>query len=447
MLEQEKYKTSLAAGKYQMAQKHTSGKGKPRSWLRWLISKPFDWISTPIYLGTCLSLFYEKSFFGLSNPEFQWWQIVTVLAAVLLLLALDRYEFWRWGEEIPRQVATGYLLLRVGLIGLISWINPNEITLFMYLIIPFSALVYFGILVGIEAGLLVWVVFVGRVAFFPPSSIAIQRPLPFINIFTICLVFVLTTGYTLKREKASRTRAERLLQELEQSQLQVEELAATKERNRLARDIHDSLGHYLTVISVLLGKARAFKEKNSDEAEQALTDARRLANEALTDVRASVNSLRTSQELFSLERSLPVLVAGLQNEQLAINLAVVGSEEGISKQTLMVLYRVAQEGLTNVQRHSGADRVKLELKFDKSLTELSLADNGQGFSPQSLPYRPNSGYGLAGLRERLQMIGGEFELDSQPGNGTRLVARVYNSLTPVYHLPVVQGITVPEWEK
>lgn len=399
-----------------------------RHWYSWLISKPFDWISTPIYLGACLSLTYDRSFFGNTVHLFDWWQIAVVTAATLILLAIDRYEYWRWGEEIPKRVALSYFLLRVGLVALISLVNPNEITLFMYLIIPFSALLYFGSSVGIGVAVITWLAFVSRVALSSLERSAEQstemfRPVPFINIFTICLIFLMTTAYTLRREKISRAKAERLLKELEQSQCQLEDLATTRERNRLARDIHDSLGHYLTVISVLLGKARAFKEKNPTEADQALKDARRLANEALQDVRESVKSLRTSQELFSLERSLPQLVAGLQNEQRQIDLKIEGSEAGFSKQTLMVLYRVAQEGLTNIQRHAACDQVKLNLSFRAQEVELVLEDNGQGFDPLQIKHQAG-GYGLQGLQERLEMVEGQFWLESQPGKGTRLIAKV-----------------------
>ncbi|HEX2916585.1 MAG TPA: sensor histidine kinase [Chloroflexia bacterium] len=406
-----------------------------RHWYSWLISKPFDWISTPLYLGACSSLIYDRNPLGNKNQEFQWWQIGVVVMATLTLLFMDRYEYRYWGEETPKRVALGYFLLRVGLVALISWVNPNEITYFMYVIIPFSALLHFGSLAGIGMAVVTWLAFVSRLVIFPPTSFEVVQPLPFINIFTLCLIFIMTNAYTLLREKASRARAERLLSELEQSQRQVEELAATRERNRLARDIHDSLGHYLTVISVLLGKARVFKEKNPVEAEQALNDARRLANEALQDVRESVKSLRSSQELFSLERNLPLLVAGLQNEQLQIELQINGSEEGVSKQTLMVLYRVAQEGLTNIQRHSQANRVRLQLNFKDHQAELILEDNGQGFDLQNMPSPKSGGYGLRGLQERLEIVGGEFNLESHPGEGTRLVASVAQNSVSLPHEP------------
>ena len=148
-----------------------------------------------------------------------------------------------------------------------------------------------------------------------------------------------------------------------------------------------------------MGKAKAFKEKNPAEADQALEDARRLANEALEDVRESVKSLRSSQELFSLQRSLPILVSNLQSEWLTIDLSLSGCEEGFSKQSLMVLYRVAQEGLTNVQRHSGSSWAKVTLKFTTQKIELIVEDSGKGFDVHNRPRSRSGGYGLLGLQD------------------------------------------------
>lgn len=393
----------------------------------WLISKPFDWISTPMYIGAGLSVVYDRDFLGEYSVALQWWQMLLVAIATITLLGIDRYEYHCWGENTPRNAAIVLFLIRFGLVQLISFVNPNEITFFMYLIIPFMALLYFGNAVGIVTSLIVWLLFISRLVFFVSPNFMVLRPLAFINMFTICLMFIMTTAYTLKREKASRNRAEHLLLELEQSQRELEELAATRERNRLARDIHDSLGHYLTVISVLLGKAKAFREKNPAESEQSIDDARRLAHEALQDVRESVKSLRSSQELFSLEQSLPTLVAGLQSEQLKINLEIKGSEANFSKQSLMVLYRVAQESLTNIQRHSGANRVDIQLNFAPKQVQLVVEDNGKGFDPTHSVAKSGGGYGLRGIQERLEMIGGELTLDSQQGKGTRVIATVAQS--------------------
>lgn len=396
------------------------------AWQNWLITKPFDWIASPIYLCCCISLLYYREQPGVSKPQILWWQAVVVLVATLCLLFLDRYEYWFVGEDISPRTALGFLLGRVALIQLITMVNPNEITFFLYLIIPFSALLYFGYRIGIGTAIGVCVIFASRTLIFPNPDFVIFRPILFFGLFVLSTIFVMTTATALLHEKTSRAKAEQLLLELKQSQRQLEELAATRERNRLARDIHDSLGHYLTVINIQMGKAKAFREKNPAASEQALEDAKRLANEALQDVRESVKSLRTSQELFSLQKSLPLLIANLQSEKLTIDFEVSGSEATFSKQSLMVLYRVAQEGLTNVQRHSSSSWARVALKFTPKQVELIIEDKGKGFDVQGLADNPHVGYGLCGLQERLEMVGGEFNLDSQPGAGTRLTAIIAN---------------------
>jgi hypothetical protein len=84
----------------------TQNEAKSRwRWYHWLITKPFDWISTPFYVGATLSLVYTRSAPAIFNPQFEWWQILVALAATLILLGLDRYEYYRWGEEVRFQVA------------------------------------------------------------------------------------------------------------------------------------------------------------------------------------------------------------------------------------------------------------------------------------------------------------------------------------------------------
>jgi signal transduction histidine kinase len=428
-----KNKTGLSTSNPLLASKTNSDELKTASnsnsnklaWRNWLITKPFDWIATPLYLICNITLIYYPEPLNISKPPVQWWQAVIVLAASFLLLAIDRYEYWYIGEDIGKRMAVGLFLARVVLIQLITQISPVEVIYFLYLIIPFSALLYFGYKVGIASGMVVCVVVAARVFLFPSSGFLVYRPVLFVSLFIISTLLVITTAIALLHEKASRLRTEQLLLELKKSQNQLEELAATRERNRLARDIHDSLGHYLTVINIQLSKAKAYREKNPLTSEQAIDNAKRLANEALQDVRESVRSLRTGQELFSLQKSLPLLVANLQSERLTIDLEMSGSEAGVSKQYLMILYRVAQEGLTNVQRHSGSGWAKVSLKFTPRLVQLTIEDKGKGFEVQDpLLTTPTTGYGLFGLRERVQTVGGQLEVFSQPGGGTRLSATI-----------------------
>ncbi|MFZ5642878.1 MAG: sensor histidine kinase [Bacillota bacterium] len=258
----------------------------------------------------------------------------------------------------------------------------------------------------------------------------LSKDLLFFIILLLVLAFIFSMARQAKRERVNRLRVEKILRELEVSHRQLQdyaekvaELATIEERNRLARDIHDSLGHYLTVINIQLEKAMAFRDINPQAADQAVRDAKRIAGEALQDTRRSVGALRKTQEPFSLVQALTGLVSNLQNSQLSIGLEIDGCEEGFSQQLLMTLYRAAQEGLTNIQKHAEADCAEINIKFNDRQASLCIIDNGRGFDP-GVPEKGGPHYGLQGVRERLELARGSFELESSPGKGTKLLITI-----------------------
>jgi signal transduction histidine kinase len=226
----------------------------------------------------------------------------------------------------------------------------------------------------------------------------------------------------------NRQRAERLLNELSISHEQLKayatqtaDLAAAEERNRLARDIHDSLGHYLTTITILLERALAFRQRNPTDAENAIIDAKRLTREALQDVRQSVGTLRHSVDTFSLAVALPKLVNTLDAE--TVKWEMTGDETNVPKPVLLALYRAAQEALTNVQKHAQARNISVCVSLQKHAALLLVEDDGCGFDTSLLDRLPpirEERFGLQGVRERLTMLGGELRVDSNPHKGTRV---------------------------
>jgi signal transduction histidine kinase len=190
------------------------------------------------------------------------------------------------------------------------------------------------------------------------------------------------------------------------------------ERNRLARDIHDGLGHHLTAIAVLLEKADTFRERDPAAADRALVDARRSARQALDDVRASVRSLRAETEPFRLAAALDDLVRRASDDGLAVRVDVAGDEARYETTALTALYRAAQEGITNARRHARASRVDVTVDLDPSRARLVVADDGQGFPAD------REGVGLTGMRERIGLEGGSVDVRSAAGAGTRLTVTI-----------------------
>lgn len=236
-----------------------------------------------------------------------------------------------------------------------------------------------------------------------------------------------------KREREARQRFEALLEELGEAHRRLQayadqagQLATTQERNRIAREIHDSLGHYLTIINVQLETAQAFRARDAARADRAIGEAKRLASEALADVRRSVAALRpTALENVSIRQAIEQQVADFRaHSGLAVELAIEGDEARASQAVGLTLYRVVQEGLTNIRKHAAATSVAIRLSFGPTTAELTIADDGRGLAAAAGPApRPAAGgFGLTGLRERLALLGGSLDIGPGERGGTELRA-------------------------
>ncbi len=401
-----------------------------RGWTWWLVPRPFDLMSSLLYIGVLVPFLYSFVTQTGYNPALTSWQAVLMIVTIVLLLGVDRLEYRLYGEETPPRAAIFMLAARIALIEVVTWLDKIQYSPFLYLIVPFLACLYFGEIVGYCLAILAEIAYFIEHFYYSAEWLSNGTELHYLVLFTVGLVLVITIARVVNKEKASRARAEELLAELEVSHQQlkdyagqVAELATTRERNRLARDIHDSLGHYLAVINVQLEKALAFRAKKPREADQAVSDAKQLASEALQDVRRSVSALRATGELPELIPSLVALVERVRSDHCSIELHIEGSEDGFSKPGLLTLYRAAQEGLTNIQKHAGASHAWIELHFGEQEATLSLRDNGRGFDPlgqRHLQPGREGGYGLQGLQERLELVGGSLKVESAPGAGTSL---------------------------
>ena len=227
------------------------------------------------------------------------------------------------------------------------------------------------------------------------------------------IVFVVTftrIAASERKARASLGEANRLLLE---NAAQKEELAVTRERNRLAREIHDSLGHYLTVVNVQIGAAQAVFDQDSARALEHLSTAQTLTQEGLAEIRRSVAALRASPtESRPLPEALTALVAQWKSAGMNVVFSVLGDTRPLSPQADLTIYRAAQEALTNVSKHAQANTVALVLDFQNvEAVHLRVTDDGVGTNGS------NSGFGLLGVRERTQQLGGEVRITTQNHKG------------------------------
>ena len=251
------------------------------------------------------------------------------------------------------------------------------------------------------------------------SAAALARELA---IWISPLLFTVVLSRIVLSQHRARAEMEKLAHQLgdanEQLRSQaaaVEELAKTKERNRIARDIHDGLGHYLTVVHVQLEAAQALLARDPRTAREALLKAQELTREGLAEVRRSVALLRGSGPQRPLVAAIEKLAGECSADGIATALKVSGTPRPLPEPVEITLYRAAQEALTNVRRHARAAHLFIELAFSQSDgIRLRVEDDGVGDDGMG------QGFGLIGLRERAESVGGKVAVRSARGQGFTL---------------------------
>ncbi len=365
-------------------------------------------------------------------PAGREWFMIGLLAAMLFI---ERFELARDSQPTSRRLAIGLLLARTALVQGVVMLDCTRLAVLLYAIVPFAAYFVLGASISRLIELAYWVFVAAHGEYAGSASLETTlNSLTLVVIFTLLLIFVHVIAGQIDRDQRSRQQMRQLLGELETSHRQLQvyaskvaELAAAAERNRLARDIHDSLGHYLTAISIQLEKAQAYRARDPEAADQAIRDAKQTARTALQDVRQSVSALRDTEDRFSLRQSLADLVRRMEGGTLEIDCQIEGDETDYAGPVLTALYRAAQEGLTNVQKHAQARHVRLDVQLGEAEACLRLRDDGAGFDAGALAGQagaPERGYGLQGLRERLELVRGRMCITSDAQTGTDLTVTV-----------------------
>jgi two-component system, NarL family, sensor histidine kinase UhpB len=191
--------------------------------------------------------------------------------------------------------------------------------------------------------------------------------------------------------------------------------AQEEERARVARDLHDEVNQSLTGLLLRLEAAR---EAAPPALEGELAETRALANKAMTELLSLARQLRpTALDDLGLAAAIGGQVEQLGRGEIDAELKVEGDFSDLGGDAQLVVYRVAQEALSNAARHSGAARVEVRLRrTEAGGVELDVSDDGRGFAFE----QSERGLGLAGMRERALLVGGELTIESRPGHGTNV---------------------------
>ena len=370
------------------------------------------------YVVTFLGAFSSDGYGGTAVETI----LAIVLGIIYLLLGIFDDVYFEWVQA--RWATAVYFIIQLSLIYAVQWlIGPGGIWLVS---LPLAAMA-----VQRLSGIWRWVIYAAIL-------FGLMVPLVFrydqwelsiyfvISVSPAILFVVVFTNLGINERKA-RLRAEELTADLEEANrqlseyaIQAEELATTQERNRLAREIHDNLGHYLTVVNVQIGAAKVLMDQDPTKAVDALDKAQNLTQEGLKAVRQSVAALRESPVgQRPLPEAITLLTETTSQAGIVTEFSMQGEPYPLSNQVEYALYRVAQEGLTNVRKHARASRVDLLLDFSQDdVVSLTVADNGVGTAVAG------GGFGLLGIRERVQLLGGECVVETALGEGFKLIVTI-----------------------
>ncbi|EKV02817.1 signal transduction histidine kinase [Leptolyngbya sp. PCC 7375] len=385
------------------------------------------------------SLPYLSGLMGSSLAEtepipFAWlWSLMCLLLLGLL------------GRRLPIGSAVskwGYTAVQIGLIlvatSLANWQSPF---LMPYLVVMIRGYLIFShrerwVLAGLTFGIAISSLAIPLLDI-PRLQSAFNEPLPLttdkvrtismvIGIYGIVLcglvsAFVLLLVNALLAERASRQQLTVAHHRLRQYALRIQDQAALQERNRIAREIHDAVGHSLTALRIQLENARLFSHSDTHKTEDHLKVAQQLAAKALSEIRQSVSTLQSDPlQGRSLITVLEQLCLDFQQQtkgEFVYTLDVLGP---LPTETSATVYRLLQEAMTNVARHSHADRIKLQVKTESGYLWLILEDNGIGFDLA----KNTAGFGLSSMKERTAAMGGHLQFITAPGEGCQLRAQL-----------------------
>lgn len=314
------------------------------------------------------------------------WTLAAVAVFLPMYFAFYRLRGRRQQLIVPAVAALGLALV---------WVNPGGNTFIIYAVAMAGTALSLRPALLASAAMLLLI----TLAYFwlLPLSYAIAYSAMAVVISTLVLGGVLVGRARLRRNA-----------ELRLTQDEVARLAAMAERERIGRDLHDLLGHTLSLVAIKSELAGRLVDRDPDAAKRQIGEVETVARQALAQVREAVVGIRAT---------------GLQAELAATRLALLSADVRLDQRVAPVhlsaplesaLAMAVREATTNVLRHASASRVEVELVMDAGELRLQISDDGKGGIARQ-------GNGLMGMRERLHSLGGRLEIDSPPGGGTRLL--------------------------
>lgn len=394
-------------------------------WLVYLIALGFmDWF-----------LFFDDP-----QPVIAHYYLVNGTIAVLFL----GFAYWPWLQGKLKTYYVPLMLLIIAVLPIIAnrlWIPhlpPGPLSNIEGLALRLLPILFVGLVMvaweypwsGVVLFVAVTAVLDIMLIVLRPSTAAPIDPLIFVLL--VRSVSFLVVGYFISR-LVNRLKTQHEELKLANARLinhagTIEQLTISRERNRMARELHDTLAHTLSGLSVQLETTQAYWAVEPETARELLERSLSATRSGLDETRRALKALRASplEDLGLLLALQDLAKSAAQRGQFDLSLSLPDQIPSLSPDVEQCIYRIAQEAIENAAHHANATRLDVELTISDDQINLSIEDDGMGFEPTAV--KGNGHYGLAGMRERAQVAGGDLTIDSMKNRGTRIELKLKRNL-------------------
>jgi signal transduction histidine kinase len=342
--------------------------------------------------------------------------MIPLLAVFIVLMLLER-----WIIKLPRWISALYLMLQIGLMVWLFFIEPFADRTSL-LLIPSCIFVmrYYSrttgwIWIGIFTTVMSVMIYYGHKIYAPELII----------IYIAAYVLVGSYALMLKETRRAQQESQVLLEQLRAYSNKVEELTSINERNRLARELHDSVTQTIFSMTLITRSTLILQERDPEQVPEKLRQLQDLAQDALTEMRALISQLRP----LSVADDGLIAVLGKHIEEISkrsgvsISLDAPSDDLSLDAVQQQEVFRIIQEALNNIIKHAQATQACTRLQVADKQVMVTIQDNGVGFDPTSNNDK-HIHFGLDSMKERTQEMGGIFEIISASGQGTEVIVRI-----------------------
>lgn len=367
----------------------------------------------------------------LTLPTFLVFTLLQVCYSLLLWWMIQ--NVWQSSKGWRIVLASALLMGLTAIVGLMPLVGLQwDWLLFLVTIATFFSLL--PLRTAISAGVLLYTVMIanllviddGKWSLVYPTLLQLLPAFAFVAVFSLTLHFRWVQGERterlLRQLEESNTALERAHRQLQEYADEVEDLTIVRERTRVAREIHDTLGHHLSILTIQLETISKLQERDPARAAVEIAEARRVATQSMQEVRNAVAALRpASIATLSLPQAMTQLANEFERsmEGIQITLDLETPLPLLSPDVQVAFYRAAQEAFTNMRKHSQASKVLVRLRYEDESLELLVLDNGRGIAPTE----KGGGFGLLGLHERFALLGGQAVYGQAEQGGFRVSVR------------------------